>query len=206
MARGRRAKPDAIKLAQGNPGKRSIRKPELVPVPDAQLEVETRTAFAVQEDFPPPAHLGEEEAAIWRQEAGRIENLNLLRDSDVSAFEVYVSTMRRWRQAKEVLDKQGLSYTTESKHGSMTRQRPEVMIEERCRRTMLNFQREFGMTSISRIKAHSIVAATKMPHQGQLPLQGGSTGAEKSEGQSDKQTESVSHRSPLGALRPQGHA
>jgi hypothetical protein len=84
----------------------------------------------------------------------------------------------------------------------MTRQRPEVMIEERCRRSMLNFQREFGMTSVSRIKAHSIVAATRQPQQGQLPLQGGSNGAEKPELPAD----TMPHRGPLGALRPAGHA
>jgi len=199
MARGRKAKPDAIKLAQGNPGKRVIRKPE--PVPEPVPEGLARTAFAAREDFPPPSHLGEQEAAIWREEIRRIENLNLLRESDVSAFEVYVSTVHRWRQAKKVLDEQGMSYVTASKHGSMTRQRPEVMIEERCRRSMLNFQREFGMTSVSRIKAHSIVAATKSPQQGQLPLQGGSTGTEQS-----APAEHTPHRSPLGALRPQGHA
>jgi phage terminase small subunit len=102
MARGRKAKPDATKLAQGNPGKRAIRKPKPV------LGDAPRTAFASREDFPPPSYLGAEEAAIWREEIRRIENLNLLRESDVSAFEVYVSTVHRWRQAKRVRGEQGM--------------------------------------------------------------------------------------------------
>lgn len=191
MARGRKEKPAALRLAQGNPGRRKI---------------EERTAFVAEaapaEEFPPPAHLCEEEKLIWREEVRHVGSLNLLRKSDISAFEIYVSALHIWRKAKQVVAKQGASYVSSSKHGDMVRVRPEVMMMNRYERVILNFQREFGMTSVSRIRAHSIVAATRQPGQGDLPLAGGGNG--KAAGQDPAVAPAV--RGPLGALRAQGHA
>jgi P27 family predicted phage terminase small subunit len=182
---GRRAKPDALKAAQGNPGKRKINKA-------------ARTAFTAEppEEFPAPAHLNEQEKLIWRTEIKRVGNLNLLRQSDMSAFEIYVETIKRYEDCKKVIDEQGMTYQVVSNHGSYSRKRPEVDIEKECRRHIRDMQREFGMTSISRIRAHMVVAATR-PEQPALPLQGGGDGKPAPAGPTN---------SPLGALRAAGHA
>jgi P27 family predicted phage terminase small subunit len=183
---GRRAKPEGLKRAQGNPGKRKL--------------TSGGTAFAVieNEEFPPSMHLSDEEKKIWRDEIGRIGNLNLLRQSDMSAFEFYVNTIKRYRDAKRVLDAEGTTYVVSSKHGEYRRKRPELDIEKECRRHIRDMQREFGMTSISRIRAHSVVAAMP-PQQPNLPLSGGGNGPS---------TEMVPMNtdSPLGSLRAAGHA
>lgn len=190
MPRGRRQKPDALRESQGNPGKRAVRRDVGTPTPDV------RTAFAGE--FPPPAHLNAAEQEIWRAEIVRVGNLSLLRESDLSAFELYISTLHRWRQAKQKLDTEGLSYETDSKHGKMTRLRPEVAIERDCRRALLNFQRDFAMTSVSRIKAHSVVAATRQPNQPALPGLGAD---EVITPKSDND-----QRGPLGFLHAAGNA
>jgi P27 family predicted phage terminase small subunit len=183
--RGRKSKSTELKIAQGNPGKRKLTKAAATPAPQ---EVE---------EFPAPAHLSAGEREIWKREISRVGNLNLLRQSDMSAFEMYVMTIKRYQAAKAIIDKEGLTYTVESKHGSYTRKRPELDIERDCRRMMRDMQKEFGMTSISRIRAHSVVAATRQPEQQPLPLQGGGNGASVPVARSD---------SPLGSLRAAGNA
>jgi P27 family predicted phage terminase small subunit len=184
---GRRAKPDALKAAQGNPGKRKL----------VTKIVAARTAFAnKQEEFPPPANLSVEEKAIWRSEIKRVGNLNLLRQSDMSAFQMYVETIKQYKDCKKIIDKDGMTYEVVSKHGAYSRKRPQVDIMKDCRRHIRDMQREFGMTSISRIRAHMVVAATR-PEQPNLPLQGGGDG---------KQATPPLNGSPLGALRAAGHA
>ena len=196
---GRPAKSDELKAAQGNPGKRRLRTKKT-----AAPEATVRTPFApeepaaVQEEFPAPAHLSEAEKSIWRSEIQRVGNLNLLRQSDMSAFEMYVETIKRYNDCKAVLDAKGMTYLVKSKHGTYSRKRPEVDIEKDCRRHIRDMQREFGMTSISRIRAHMVVAATK-DSQPQLP--GLTGGGERGPVASTPQT-----GSPLGALRAAGSA
>lgn len=180
---GRHAKPDDLKKAQGNPGEKRLE--EMAPAP-----------VEVHQEFPAPAHLGDREKEIWVREIKRVGNLNLLRQSDMSAFEMYVETVKRYQDAKAIIDAEGLTYTVESKHGSYTRRRPELDIERDCRRMMRDMQREFGMTSVSRIRAHSVVAATRQPEQPLLPLEGGAAG----------QTQPLRPDSPLGILRTAGNA
>lgn len=180
--RGRKAKPEDVKLAAGNPGKRKM--VERTPFAPAQP----------REDFPPPAHLSDAEKALWREEAARIDGLSLMRKSDTAAFAIYVSTLCRYRQAKRVLDELGMTYETDSKHGKMTRMRPEVAIEKDCRRTLMGMMDQFGMTSMSRIRAHSIVAATRQTDQPQLPLGPGGHEAPARE------------QSPIGMLNTVGNA
>lgn len=182
-------KPDALKAVQGNPGKRKLAKPAaaVAEVVDDRLE-----------EFPAPAHMSKQEQDIWRTEIRRVGNLNLLRQSDMSAFEIYVETIKRYEDCKKILDKKGLTYQVKSNHGTYSRKRPEVDIEKECRRHIRDMQREFGMTSISRIRAHMVVAATK-PEQPNLPLTGGGEG---------KQSAALAPRtgSPLGSLRTAGNA
>jgi P27 family predicted phage terminase small subunit len=180
---GRNAKSDELKRAQGNPGEK-------------KLEQTVAAAPEVHEEFPAPEHLSDVERQIWNREIRRVGNLNLLRQSDMSAFEMYVETVKRYQEAKAIIDVDGLTYTVQSKHGTYTRRRPELDVESNCRRMMRDMQREFGMTSISRIRAHSVVAATRQPEQPVLPLQGGG----------DRAQAPLRPDSPLGILRTAGNA
>ncbi len=183
--RGRKAKPEAEKRAAGNPGKRKLT---------------GRTAFAVEaprEDFPPPAHLSDEEKALWREEVKRIDGLSLMRESDTTAFSIYIETLSRYRQVKRLLDEKGMTYETASKHGNMTRQRAEVQIEKDCRRMLMQMMEQFAMTSSARIKLHSVVAATRQPSQPELPLgRGGEPAPQKA----------PDRAGPIGILNTVGNA
>lgn len=188
--RGRKAKPDDLKRAQGNPGKRKLSKGTAFTAAPVALE-------PIEEEFPPPAHLSVDEKEIWRREISRVGNLNLLRQSDTSAFEMYVATIKRYESAKKIIDVEGMTYKVESKHGTYSRKRPELDIEKDCRRMIRDMQKEFGMTSMSRIRAHSVVAATRNPSQPPLPLPGGSD---------NRPIVPVRANSPLGALKTAGNA
>jgi P27 family predicted phage terminase small subunit len=183
--RGRKAKPDAEKRMAGNPGKRKLGE---------------RTAFAVdkkREDFPPPKHLSATEKALWREEVSRIDGLSLMRDSDTTAFSIYIETLARYRKVKKFLDTKGVTYETASKHGNMTRQRAEVQIEKDCRRMLLQMMEQFAMTSSARIKLHSVVAATRQPTQPELPLgHGGEPTSQKT----------LDQAGPIGILNTVGNA
>jgi P27 family predicted phage terminase small subunit len=155
MARGRKPKPDALHQLAGNPGKRKRRVDapvEDLPVPD--------------NEYAPPAMMTKRAALVWRAEMPRLRQLNMLKPTDLAAFAIYCETRARWEICRETLDEHGLTYATESKHGSMVRVRPEVAIMQTAERSMAKFLTELGMTSVSRIRA----LANKTGGQLQLPL------------------------------------
>lgn len=131
MATGRPPKPVALKVLEGNPGKRRLPngpKPQpLAPTCPAWLAAEARRE--------------------WRRLAPELERLGLLTRIDRAALAAYCQAYARWRQAEEVLQCEGLTFTTGKGYvGS----RPEIGIANKAMAIIKGFCGEFGLTPSSR--------------------------------------------------------
>jgi P27 family predicted phage terminase small subunit len=68
---------------------------------------------------------------------------------DRAALGAYCQAYARWRQAEEILDREGLIFTT---HTGYIQQRPEVAIAQKSLQLMKSYLIEFGLTPSSRSK------------------------------------------------------
>lgn len=84
---GRKAKPTALKLVQGNPGNRPINK----------KEPEPRRIYNPD----PPETLNELEAAKWREISVKLAEARVLTELDLDALEIYC---REWVALHEALN------------------------------------------------------------------------------------------------------
>ena len=83
--RGRRPTPTALKLIQGNPGKRALNPNEPKPV----------TAVPTY-----PAHLSPTAKAEWKRLAQQLEKLGMISQLDRTAFAAYCQAYGRWVEAE----------------------------------------------------------------------------------------------------------
>jgi len=125
-------KPTALRLLQGNPGKRPINRAEPQPRADA--------GYA-------PRHLGRLAKAEWRRVVPELQRLGLLSIIDRAALEGYCSEYVLYRQCEDILQREGVIFMTET--GYM-QQRPEVAIRAKALASMRQFMAQFGMTPASR--------------------------------------------------------
>ena len=141
--RGRKPKPTALKLLEGNPGKRVLNmnepKPAGIPICPDWLEDEAK--------------------AEWERTGKILEEMGMLTETDMVAFAGYCQAYARWREAEEFL----------SQHGSIVRtpngylqQVPQVSIAQTNLKIVLKFCEQFGLTpsSRSRITANDSKAET----------------------------------------------
>lgn len=91
--KGRKPKPTAIKLLEGNPGKRPLNKSEPKPKKGAPKC---------------PAWLLPEAKKEWKRMAEQLELLGLLTAVDMTAFAGYCQSYARWKVAEEFITKHGL--------------------------------------------------------------------------------------------------
>ena len=92
---GRPAKPTALKLLQGNAGKRKVNKNE--PSPDALAEVPA-----------PPEWFGTIAVNIWHQVAPWLVESRVLTGTDLHNLEAFCMAYQRWREAQEDITKNGI--------------------------------------------------------------------------------------------------
>lgn len=95
MARGRPPKPTALKVIQGNAGKRKLDKN--APAPDALTQVPD-----------PPAWFGPVAASIWRQVAPWLVQSKILTDTDLHNLELFAMAYQRWREAEDDVTRNGI--------------------------------------------------------------------------------------------------
>lgn len=84
---GRPRSPTALKLVNGNPGKRAINAKE--PEPD------------LLQDLTPPAHLPEHVAAVWREMAPKLRRAHVLSELDTPLLEMTCMAIATHRLAVE---------------------------------------------------------------------------------------------------------
>lgn len=130
--RGRKPKPTALKMLEGNPGGRPLNEAEPKPQKKAPRC---------------PPWLEDEAKREWKRMAKVLEQMGLLTEMDMAAFAGYCQAYARWKEAEEFL----------TQHGSMVRtpngylqQVPQVSIAQTNMKIMLKFCEQFGLTPSAR--------------------------------------------------------
>ena len=130
--RGRKPKPTAVKVLEGNPGKRPLNMYE--PVPEKKAPE-------------CPSWLNDEAKAEWDRLADKMVNLGTLTETDMAAFAGYCQSYVRWKEAEEFIEKHGTIVKTPSGYWQQV---PQVSIAQTNLKVMLKFCSEFGLTPSSR--------------------------------------------------------
>ena len=136
--RGRKPKPTALKILEGNPGKRPLNENEPVP-PKGSVKC--------------PSWLEPEAKKEWKRLAPSLEAMGVLTQVDLTAFAGYCQAYARWREAEEFLTQHGSIFKTPSGY---VQQVPQVSIAQQNLKIMQSFCSEFGLTPATRAR---IIAA-----------------------------------------------
>ena len=132
--RGRKTKPTALKVFEGNPGKRPLNDREPVP-PKGTLKC--------------PAWLLPEAKREWKRLAPALEAMGVLTMADLTAFEGYCQAYARWKEAEEFITRHGSIFQTPSGY---VQQVPQVSIAQQNLKIMQSFCSEFGLTPATRAR------------------------------------------------------
>ncbi len=132
MHAGRKPKPTAVKILEGNPGKRKLNEHEPQP----------------QRKAPPcPKWLEAEAKKEWRRLAKTLEAMGVLTDADMAAFAGYCQAYARWKEAEERITDRGLVIRTPSGY---PQQVPYISIAQQYLKLMQQFAEQFGLTPAAR--------------------------------------------------------
>lgn len=132
MAMGRPPKPTALKLLEGNPGKRALNRNEPKPQPIAPRA---------------PLWLNADARREWRRVAPELERLGLLTRVDMAALASYCEAYALLMRAAKAIDAEGLVLTSQSGYAQP---HPAVGIVQRSMQNIRAFCSEFGLTPSSR--------------------------------------------------------
>lgn len=130
--RGRKPKPTALKVLEGNPGRR--------PLNDKEPQPEKRAPKC-------PPWLEPEAKKEWKRIAKILESMGILTQVDMTAFAGYCQAYARWKEAEEFLSKHGTIFKTPSGY---IQQVPHVSIAQTYLKVMKDFCSEFGLTPAAR--------------------------------------------------------
>lgn len=100
--RGPAPKPTAIKVAAGNPGKRTLNDDEPIPP---------------QGEIAPPDWIGDRARVVWAQVAPVLVAMRTLTTADLLPFARYCEAFARWLELNEFMIKKGPTGTTYAKTG-----------------------------------------------------------------------------------------
>lgn len=128
----RKPKPTAIKILEGNPGKRKLNKHEPQPIKKAPRC---------------PSWLEGEARQEWRRLAKPLEALGVLTEIDAAVFAAYCQAYGRWKQAESKITDGNLVFLTPSGY---PQQNPYLSIAQQNMKLMHSFASEFGLTPASR--------------------------------------------------------
>lgn len=130
--RGRKPKPTAVKIYQGNPGKRPLNPREPMPPIEAPE---------------PPAVLSEAAREEWGRVAKVLARFNMLTVLDRAALAAYCEAYAMWTEAVTAIRRYGTIVKSPSGYPI---QSPYVAIANRQAEIMLRIASEFGFTPASR--------------------------------------------------------
>ncbi len=129
-------KPEWMKVLEGNPGKRPLKK--------TASKVKRR-----EREFASPQWLDQEAKAHWNGVAPALRAAGLLTDLDLGLFAIYCQTYSDWVRVAKLLKDAGTVYVTPA---GQARPRPEVVIAQQYLGAILEFSKDFGMTPASRAR------------------------------------------------------
>ena len=140
MPAGRPPKPTALKALAGNPGKRSLPPAEANPTPKLP---------------PAPRHLSTVARREWRRLGKQLEQLGLITDIDLRAFELLCVTYDQLRIAQDKVVELGMVVYTPSGYPMAN---PWFTTQGKLHEQLLRLLGQFGLTPASRAK---VTAAAK---------------------------------------------
>lgn len=130
--RGRKPKPTALKILEGNPGHRPLNKKD--PLMKGKLPK-------------CPSWLEDDAKTEWKRLGKVLAEMGMLTEMDMAAFAGYCQAYARWKAAEEFI----------TQHGDMVRtpngylqQVPQVSIAQTNLKIMLKFCEQFGLTPSAR--------------------------------------------------------
>lgn len=135
LVTGRRPLPTALKRARGNPGGRPLNEHEPAGVPGLP---------------DPPAHLTDVGLEAWRVVGARLEDMGVVQVQDAHALELFVDAWSEYREAREYLVANGLTYESATPTGMIRRPNPEVRIASDAWKRLKGILPEFGLTPSAR--------------------------------------------------------
>ncbi len=147
--RGPPPKPTALKILNGNAGKKPLN------VREPQPTVGTPHC---------PEWLSEEARKVWKRLVPQLRAMKVLTLVDADALAAYCHTFVRWREAEEFISKHGMVCPIRDDQGRVKcmQQWPQVAIARNAVLTMRAFQQDFGLSPAAR--ARIIVAGEEEPN------------------------------------------
>ena len=142
---GRKPKPTALRLAQGNQGRKAIRADEPKPDPAAPEM---------------PDFLGEAARAEWSRIVPELEAIGVLARADRAALAAYCDAFGRWEEATKKIAESGSTFFNQ--HGDEKRS-PWTVLQREALAELRQFVVEFGMTPSSRTRVSAKPPATSTP-------------------------------------------
>ena len=131
---GRKPKPTALKVLEGDRGKgrRPLNEHEPIP-PKGGVKC--------------PSWLLPEAKKEWKRLAASLEAMGVLTMADLTAFAGYCQAYARWREAEDFISQHGSIFKTPSGY---VQQVPQVSIAQTNMKIMLKFCEQFGLTPSAR--------------------------------------------------------
>ena len=155
MTRGRKAESAEVKNAKGNPSRR----PTGLVSTDVLPELKATA----------PRQLSAAGKAIWRDVAGQLGKIKLLRETDRWSLTRYCETLAEYWKVTRQLRKMKPTYEAKSiAGGKMIRLNPLVMYQDRLARRLDVQEERFGLTPRSRQEIMYRLA--QRPETPRLPL------------------------------------
>tara|TARA_R110000868_G_scaffold29889_24_gene111148 strand:+ start:6351 stop:6944 length:594 start_codon:yes stop_codon:yes gene_type:complete len=171
---GRKPKPDALKEAQGNPGRRPLAKD--------QIDI----AAQVDRDLPAlggtPPHLSAGGKKIWQQLAPQLEKINFIKTTDRNMFERYCDSLAEYWKVTRSLRRNKHTYWTNSNHGKLKRLNPEFMVQDRLDRRLQSLEDKMGLSPQARQNLLLKLSSATAPPPGGMfndGKEGGETASEQ---------------------------
>lgn len=127
-------KPTALKILQGNPGRRPLNKFEPKPKPEIPSC---------------PVELCDDAKLEWNRLAPHLFSMGLITVADRAMFAAYCQAFGRWIEAERVLKVEGAILTTD-KHNLV--QNPRLWVANKALDQMYKFMSEFGLSPSSRVR------------------------------------------------------
>ncbi|MFG0501057.1 phage terminase small subunit P27 family [Pseudomonas putida] len=133
---GRPAKPTALKLLQGNPGKRKLDKKAPTPAP-------------LEATPDPPQWLGEWATEMWETIAPWLTQTGIMTRTDTHNLAAFCAAYDRWRQAEDEVASVGITVTDKK---GVVKKNPACTVINEALRQLASFGAALGLDPASRAR------------------------------------------------------
>lgn len=150
---GRPPKPTAVKIQEGNRGRRP-----LDPLEPKPAEVGVGGVSTLP---PPPDRLDSSAAEVWYELGAVVAKMRVLTEADLSVLELLAKAEAWRRELEDDLQENGRFHMVNTQSGMVEKRRPQAAEAEKVNREVANLLREFGLTPASRPKVQMVPGGEK---------------------------------------------